>query len=243
MLWEGDGKLSTLLTAPYAYVSPETAPLYGVESPASGQMERVEFTDGERAGILTQLAVLAQHGHGQVPVYRGKLVREVLLCEPIPAPPDAFEPPQTAPGQSLRTFAESRMANAECGVCHTAMEPAGLAFERYDKLGRIVDADRHGNALSGQGALAIGFGGTLERVEVDGPAQLASALVEQEQVPTCFAQQSMRAALGRFVTEEDACEMAILEEAIARGGDDIREILVAVTTTDAFRYRRAIEAP
>lgn len=236
---EGAGKLTTLLTANFAYVSRETAPLYGVDAPQGGGMERVVFEDGSRAGILTQLAVLAQHGHGQMPVFRGKIVRDTLLCqEPLVVPKDIPEPPETSAEMSLRDIAEARMEANGCKGCHLAMDPMGLVYSRYDELGRVQDVDEYGNELSSMGGLVLNNVTT----EMTSPAEFADALASSDEVKACFTRQGLRVALGRFLTRDDACTLAVLEHAAEQSNDDIREMFVAITTTDAFRFRRALGA-
>ncbi|MEM1348005.1 MAG: DUF1592 domain-containing protein, partial [Myxococcota bacterium] len=236
---EGAGKLTTLLTANFAYVSSETAPLYGIDAPEGGGMQRVVFQDGSRAGILTQLAVLAKHGHGQMPVFRGKLVRDTLLCEPpLVVPKDIPQPPETSEEMSLRDIAQARMEANGCKGCHLAMDPMGLVYSRYDELGRVQDVDEFGNELSSTGGLVLNSMTT----QITSPEELAGVLAESDNVKACFTRQGLRVALGRFLTRDDACTLAVLEQAAKESNDDIREMFVAITTTDAFRFRRALGA-
>lgn len=80
----------------------------------------------------------------------------------------------------------------------------------------------------------------LTGTDVDGAfddaTDLAGLLAGSQMVRSCLARQWFRFGLGRNAElAEDAESLLILDEAATR--DDIREIIVALTTTDAFRLR------
>ena len=58
---QGDGKLETLLTAPFTIANQALANLYGAK--ATGDWQKVDLDPTKRSGILTQSAFLATHGH------------------------------------------------------------------------------------------------------------------------------------------------------------------------------------
>lgn len=238
VIWEGDGKLSTLLTADFAFVSPETAAIYGVDAPASGQLERVELGDKPRAGVLTLPAVLARYGYGQRPVHRGLFLRETFLCaRPAPPPDELINPPETYEGQSMRSQAQGRLMHNGCGGCHAQMDPLGLAFDQFDATGRWVDQDEWGNEVNSQGGIKL----TLStNGDVSSPTELAQLLAGSDEVKSCFSKQWLRYALGRDTGTSDACSLTTMEQAMQQlNSDSVLDLFVAITTTDAFRYRRA----
>lgn len=237
VIWEGDGKLSTLLTSPVAFVHAETAALYGVEPPANGQMVRVELDGARRAGVLTLPAVLARYGYGQMPVHRGLFVRETFLCDrPAPPPDELINPPETYTGQSMRSQAQGRLDHNGCGACHIKMDPIGLAFDVFDSRGKWQQQDGWGNALTDDGAIKRT---QSTDVEVSGAVELATALSGSDEVRACMNKQWLRFAAGREVGREDACATAMIEQAMRGAEDNVLEVFVALTTTDAFRYRVA----
>ncbi len=241
VLWEDDGQLATLLTAPYTFVSPETASFYGIDYPADGDggPMRVMLDDPDRLGVLTQPAVLARHGFGQVPVHRGLFVRETFLCNRPPPPPNELvDPPETFEGQSMRSRAEGRLNHSGCGGCHQSMDPLGLAFDQFDTLGRWQTTDAYGNPVTSDG----GVRNTVStNADVDGPVELAEVLAGSEEVQECASRQWLKYAIGRDLSvRTDACTIAVMEEAVAQNNGAIVDLLIAITTTDAFRYRQAI---
>src|SRR5258706_444603 len=85
VVFDGDRKLETLLTAPYSFPSAPLLDLYGLKTLAPANTP-VALDATQRAGILTQPAFLATHSHQNQssPVQRGKAVREFLFCDPPP---------------------------------------------------------------------------------------------------------------------------------------------------------------
>ena len=55
----------------------------------------------------------------------------------------------------------------------------------------------------------------------------------------CIATQWFRFAYGRGETAADDCTISSLASALVAAKGDVRELLVALTQTDAFRFRRA----
>jgi hypothetical protein len=230
VIWEGDGKLSTLLTAPFAYVDRNTAALYGVEPPEDDGLKRVALDGDTRLGLLTQPALLARYGYGDRTIHRGLFIRDAFFCSRPAPPPNEFEdPPETFEGQALRERAEDRMAHQQCGSCHHQIDPLGLAFDEFDPMGRFQSEDEHGNAVTGEGSFAD--------TPVNGGVELARALAESDDVRQCVVRQWFRLAFARAMSSEDACSLRSLESALGDSNDDIRELLVSITTSDAFRYR------
>src|SRR5690606_3992061 len=101
------GDYRDLFTTRTTFISPGIAQLYGLATPPG--WHAYEFpADAQRAGILTQISFLAVHSHPgrSSPTLRGKALREILLCQPVPPPPpnvdfSAVEDP-TSPFRTAR---------------------------------------------------------------------------------------------------------------------------------------------
>ncbi len=234
---EGDGKLSTLLTATFTFADAPLLDLYGVSAPA-GPEGRVELNAGQRAGLLTQASVMAAHAHANQssPIHRGKLVRENFLCQPLPPPPPDVDntAPDPDPSASTRERFAEHTANPECASCHSLIDPLGFGFEHYDGVGAFRSMD---------GDFPVDASGEVRgTVDIDGPyngaVELAAKLAQSEQVRECVTSQWFRFAFGRIDTDEDACSHAQAHALFAASDYDIRELLVALTRTDSFRYRK-----
>lgn len=233
------GSFDEMLLAPYSFVDSKLAGLYGVSAPSGSGFARVALDPAERAGILTQPSVLALHAKSNQssPVHRGKFVRERLLCMQLPPPPNdiVIEPPDLDPNLSTRDRFKEHSVNPACTGCHKLMDPIGFGFEHYDAIGRYrtkdgkFDVDAHGEV----------FASTDADGKFTGGVELAKKLAKSQQVKACMVTQWFRYAYGRGEAEADSCSLKRLEEAFAKANYDVRELVVALTQTDAFRFRKA----
>jgi hypothetical protein len=196
-------------------------------------------SDGMGAGMLTLpafLATQAKAGEGS-PVYRGKFVREQLLCQELPAPPANVPPaPEIKAGVSTRERFAQHEVDASCSGCHSLMDPIGFVFENYDAIGRFRTTDG-GKPVDASGALTA-------TSDADGPMvgvpALAAKLAGSADVQACMARQWFRYALGRFDQPGDACSVRAIGDAFRAAAYDLRALPQAIVQTDAFLYRRPI---
>src|SRR5690606_28195557 len=81
VILDQQGSAVDLLTAPYSFISPELAPIYGVAPPADPGFTRVDLDPSRRAGLLTHAGLLASLAKPDQtdPVHRGKFARERFL--------------------------------------------------------------------------------------------------------------------------------------------------------------------
>jgi hypothetical protein len=241
VVFEGEGDVTTLLTAPYSLMNAELAAFYGIDGPTGDAFELVELDAGQRAGFLTHASLLAVHAkpNQSSPVHRGKFVREQLLCQILqPPPPDLMvEAPEVDPTATTREQFAEHSTNPACSGCHQLMDPIGFGFEHYDGIGKWRDLD-HGIEVDASGELVQ----TDIDGEFDGAVELAQKLAQSEQVRECVATQWFRFGYGRAEQPEDACNLERVQTAFATANYDIKELLVALTQTDAFMYRLAVVA-
>ncbi|WP_245677788.1 DUF1592 domain-containing protein [Chondromyces crocatus] len=234
---EPGGSLTTLLTAPFSFMNAELAAFYGVSGPTGTAFERVELDPAHRAGVLTHASVLATQSkpNQSSPIHRGKFVRERLLCDLIPPPPANL--PITVPEVQLGVTTRERFAqhreDTVCSGCHALMDPIGYTFEHYDGIGQWRDLDQ---------GLPVDATGNISRTEAngsfDGAIELSTHLARSAQVRACVVSQWFRYGYGRAEKEEDQCSLDQLGDTFRRSGHSIQALLVGLTQTDAFRYRR-----
>lgn len=236
------GTYQDLLLSPYTFVDTKLAGFYGIDAPSGSGLVKVTTDPSKRAGILTQGSLLAIRAkpNQSSPIHRGKFVREKLLCMSLPPPPADLKivPPDLNPKLSTRERYSQHDTNPACAGCHTLMDPIGFGFEHYDAIGRWRDSE-NGIPVDATGKL-------LQTQDIDGPfdgvRDLAQRLAKSKQVEACMVTQWFRYAYGRGESEADSCSLATLNDAFAKSGGDMRELLVALTLTDAFRYRAVINA-
>jgi hypothetical protein len=242
VLWNGDARLTTLLTAPYTFVNGKLAAFYGMPPVDGTTFRRVDVDPAQRGGLLTQGAFLATRAkYNQTsPVHRGKFVRERLFCT-TPAPPPAnlaIRPPDLDPRLTTRQRFAQHSVDPYCAGCHHLMDPIGLGFEHFDGAGIWRDTE------SGQ---PVDGAGQLTETDIDGPfngvRDLERRLAGSADVERCTTNQWFRFAQGRADDPADACSLDQLGRDFHASGGDLRKLLVAITRTDAFRYRTVEPAP
>jgi hypothetical protein len=237
-VFEQNANVEALFTAPYTMMNSELADFYGVTGPTTLEFVRVDRDPSKFAGFLTHaglLALLAKPDRSS-PIHRGKFVRETLLCQVPPPPPDIVpEAPNVDESETTRNQFIQHSEDALCKSCHQLMDPIGFGFEHFDGLGRYRE---------NEWGLAIDASGELISTDVDGPYQgvveLAARLGSSDQVKSCVAKQWFRFGYGRSETEADTCSMDEVQAAFAAADYDIKELIIALTQTDAFRYRHAV---
>ncbi len=236
-IFEQDADLATLLTAPYSLMNRDLAAFYGVsQMPAGDTFEPVDLNPDRHAGFLTHASLLARYSKtdGSSPVLRGKFVRERLLCQFPPAPPDNVpEPPNVDTTKTTREQYIEHRENEACSVCHVWMDPIGFGFENFDAIGRYR-AEQNGMPIDASGELIY----TDSDTTFNGVVELGELLANSDQVRECVSKQWFRFAYGRAETSQDTCSIDSINQAFRDSGWDIKELLVALTTTDAFRYMR-----
>lgn len=239
IVFDGEGTVHDLFSSPVVYLDAELAALYGVEPPSEG-FARVELDPDERAGLLTQPAMLALFSHPDqsAPIQRGVFVREQVLCQPIDSPPPSVDqtPPDPDPNLTTRERFAEHTAIPGCNECHKKIDGIGFGLENYDQLGRFR-AYEFGIPVDASGEL---LEATEERLngKFDGAVQLSKRLADSAQVEDCIATQWYRYATGRVENDADGCSLQQVQDAFRASGGSFKELLVAITLSDAFRYRR-----
>jgi hypothetical protein len=232
------GSLTALLTSRTVFANAALSPYYGTRDGAS--LAPIEVDDIPSAGVLTLpafLAVTAKPAESS-PIYRGKFVREALLCQTLPAPPpNVPKLPDVQEGVSTRQRLSQHETDPVCSGCHRLMDPIGFGFENFDAIGRFRASDgaepidSHGE-LIGTRSLDGVFSGVEE---------LADDLAGSAEVHECMVRQWFRFALARYEREVDACALTRMQAEFSAQGASLLALPAATVASDAFRYRRPID--
>ena len=238
---QGDGRLETLLSADFTYIDGPLFEIYGIEEPPGHAIgDPVPLDPDERAGLLTQLGFLSAHAHPDQsgPIQRGVEVRTNLLCTPPPPPPPGINaiPPEFDPDATTREIFEMHTADPACAGCHELIDGIGLGFEGYDAIGAYRET-QNGLPVDQTGTV---IGTSDINGDFDGAVELAHMLATSEDVRSCVARQWFRYAFARIEdNEQDACSLETLDSVFAESDYNVRELMIALVQTDAFRYRLA----
>ena len=229
-----DGRLAPLLTSSRVFVNSDLASYYGAAG--QGTLEALDLPPGKASGLLTlpALMTLMAKPDESWPIYRGKFVREALMCEELPPPPPNIpKPPDVQSGVSTRQRLSEHETNPACSGCHSLMDPIGFGFENYDGIGRFRTTD---------GDQPIDSSGNIAQPsDVQGPfngvAALATKLAGSTQARAVHRSavvpvrdEPLRTVLGQLLDEgHHRCLSIVRIEPQRTAG--------ALVSSDAFRYR------
>jgi len=240
------GTLRTLLRSTDAFVDANMATFFGVTAPPAGQWAKVALDAGRYSGVVTQPAMLASLAHSSETsfVFRGRFIRKHLLCENLGAPPaDAQAIFGTLPlpaNPTGKDISAAVVARAECSGCHALMNPAGLAFEQFDALGRYRTSYSSGKAIDPSGVLpSVGSrpGVAGHALSFAGQTSMMEQLANEPQVATCLGTQVFRFTVSRLETSADVCAIQAIGDALDASGGRLSQAFTAMLSTDAFTHR------
>ncbi len=234
LAFEEDTDFRVIFDASFTFVDPTLATFYGVTYP-EGETGFVKVSlpeEQERAGLMSHAAMLSLQAHsdGSSPTLRGKFVRESILCQTIPAPPNDVETslPPDAEYATKKEKLQQHMDDPSCNGCHRVMDPIGFALEGFDGMGR------HRTEVNGV-VLDI----TAETDDLgflDGPAGLGSVLAEQPNAVRCMVRNFFRHAVAHVEVDGEKAAIEKIDEAFSTSGYRLKEMIVALVSNEAFRY-------
>ena len=237
IFWDEGHTVTSLLTDNHAYVNAALAPLYGSTATAT-DLAWTEVDASQRSGILTQAGLMAglAHERNDAPVQRGVFVLDRLLCQPPPPPLATVNtslPPLTAASnQTTRQQLEASHNTPTCAACHTAIDGIGFGFGNYDAIGQWRTT-QFGQNVDATGELV----GTDIDSKFDGAVAMGKKLADSRQVRSCVAAQWLGYALAVRREHVDACMTEPLVKALDESTGDLREMVVALVKSAAFRHR------
>jgi hypothetical protein len=229
-----------LIDAPFTFLDETLARHYGVAGVTGPEFRRVEAAalGPGRGGLLRMASVLTATSNPTrtSPVKRGKWVLEVLLDDPPPPPlpgTDSLRDEGTPlAAKTLRERMEQHRAKPECASCHVRMDPVGFALERYDAIG--ARRERDGDYPVDDTATLPG-GKTAQGV--DG---LAAWLRGKDRLlARALARKLLIFATGRGPVAADDAALDALVEKLAPTGWRLQDLIIEITSLDAFQKRRA----
>jgi hypothetical protein len=233
VLFEGDGKVETLLAAPFSFLNATLGPLYGA-AVASKELEKTPLDGARRLGLLGQGSFLAaQAGPAETsPVKRGHFVLTQVLCRHLPPPPENIPPlpPSSAAARTVRARTEQHATDPACAGCHALIDPLGFAFEPYDTIGRHRTMEKT-DLIDASGRVTLDG---QPRAFANG-VELARVLAASPEVRACVGLQMFRYALGRSEGDEDRGALDAALGALERG--TLRDLLTTLPTTRSFTHR------
>jgi hypothetical protein len=207
----------------------------------------VDFMEASRTGLLTRAAFLATGSANTRPVMKGFRIRNALLCQKVPPPPNnaMATPIELMPDLTTRetVAAITEAPGSACAGCHaTLLNPLGYATENFDALGRHRTMqqlfDEQGRPTI---AKPIDTRATPNvsgvSTPIDGAAELTRLLAEGGEFQTCFVRQYFRFTFQRM--EDDVLDGCLLQslQSAALSGAPLRDVLMATVLAPEFKRR------
>jgi hypothetical protein len=232
-VFRGGGSWPSALTAPYTFVNGALAKYYGLPGVSGPDFQKVPVDTTRRLGFITNASVLAgttPSDHTN-PVLRGSFVVQKLLCHKVPLPDpsiaDMIKPPEPYSGKTARERYAKHSQDPVCSGCHSLMDPAGLALENFDAIG-LYRTEENGVTIDPTGTVP-GLDG-----KIGGPVDLIQKLAASSDAQDCFATHWLELAFGKTLGRDDQCLQATVQAAFKQAKYDVRQLLIALTQTDAF---------
>lgn len=245
----GSGRLPELFTSDYTFLSDTLAAFYRVPAAVGSTavtptgLRQWNLAGTGRRGILTHGSILASQATPQTssPVRRGKLVRERLLCQPLPPPPPGLDVqlPPVDPQAPNRVRFQEHSSNAVCSSCHKLMDPIGFGFEQFDSVGRFQPTLPDGQPVDASGEVLSSPATEGAFNGVDG---LQQKLATSPDVQACFSLQWLRFAYG-ISGEEASCGAQQVTTRFQQEGLSIPQLLISLTQLPRFTSRTGEAGP
>ena len=194
--------ITDFLDSDYTFLNKALADHYGIPFQGGEEMERVQIPAGSvRGGLLGQASIhaITSNGVETLPVTRGHWVLDELMGTPPPPPPEevpAIVPDQTG-ATTPRELLQVHREDPTCFACHKVMDPAGLALESFDIIGRYRDRYRKGGPR-------IDTTGNYQGIEFSDVPGLRKALLEDKDTFTYnFIVKLVEYGKGRKLNRKD----------------------------------------
>jgi len=233
LAWEEDADFRELFDAPYTFVNAELAAFYGLEDPEQygDAFTRVTLpAEQQRGGLFGHASVLSLQAHVSTtsPTYRGKFLRQQILCQTIPAPPGEVDTslPEAEEGKTMRERLEVHMSISSCAGCHSLMDPIGLGLENYDGIGRFRTLEN---------GVTIDANSDVDGEPFAGAQELGTVIRDIPAASACLVRNLYRHGTGHIEVEGEADEIAAVVEAFGEAGYRMQDLLVELVASPAFR--------
>jgi hypothetical protein len=244
LYWQGDGKVVDLLTSQKLFVNQRLATLLGL--PFTGtdpeSFVGVDASSQNRAGMLTQPGALWAVSDVTTTsiVHRGLGIHDNVICaDPIIFPNGLLSDPNIAAALAARPTeiekSDYRLKeNQVCMGCHSNIDPYGRVLEGFDAVGNVrTIADGLPVDSSADFSNAPPLSGTL-----NGPVELANAIIADKQFIGCASQMLSSYTIGRQIHANATCEVQVVRKQFEQTDGKITSLLRTIATSAFARARQ-----
>jgi len=244
LFWNANGKVIDLLTSDKLFVNQRLATLFGLpfDGASPEDFVGVSAASQNRAGMLTQPGVLwaVSDVASTSIVHRGIGIHDNVICgDPIPFPAGLISDPAIAAALAARPTeiekSDYRLnENPVCTGCHGNIDPYGRVLEGFDPVGNVrTMADGLPVDSSADFSRAAPLSGTL-----NGPVELAQAIIKDKQFIGCAAQMISSYTIGRQIHLNATCEVQAVRKRFEGGDGSISSLFRDVAIANFARARQ-----
>lgn len=233
LAFDADADFRDIFDASFTFVDAQLAAHYGMPNPEQYGTTLTQVTlpaDQLRGGVFGHAGLMSVLGHVTTtsPTYRGKFIRQQVLCQDIPAPPVGVDTtlPPAADYQTMRERLEAHVTDPSCAGCHLLMDPLGLGLENYDAIGTFRTTEN--------GAM-IDASADVDGQPFAGAQQLGAIIKEDPGATACLVRNLFRHATGHIELPTEMVEIDELVATFADGDHRMRAFLVELVASPAFR--------
>ena len=235
LVFDQKGSALDLFTTRNTVVNKELASLYGLSTTGLTTQSAASVTlpaTTPRAGLFGAagfLSLYASQKEGS-PTQRGKFIREVILCQTIPPPPNnvstVFVDPPAGVVYTKREKLTMHQSIPSCATCHKLMDPLGLTLENFDAIGKYRTTDQGKD---------IDVSGSLDGTDFNGPIELGQTIAKNPAAASCMVKSLYRYATGHVEVPSEASVVSDLANRFQSNGYHLRDLMLDLVATDGFR--------
>jgi hypothetical protein len=244
LYWGGTGgKVTDLLTSDKLWVNQRLATLFGlsIDTTSPDDFVAVSAASQNRAGMLTQPGLLwaVSDVASTSIVHRGIGIHNNVICgDPIEFPAALVSSPAIVAALAARPTeiekSDYRLhENGVCTGCHGNIDPYGRVLEGFDPVGNVrTIADGLPVDQTADFSGAAPLSGTM-----NGPVELAAAILADKQFIGCAAQMISSYVIGRMIHANATCEVQVVRKELEMSDGSIGSLFRNVAAASFTRTR------
>jgi len=243
-VFQNNRSILDLLYGRHTFVNPVLARHYGMPVSGTAASDWIRVDDAGpygRGGLLPMAAFLTKNAPGlrTSPVKRGYWVAKRILGEEIPPPPPTV--PELPADEAkmdlpLRQMLERHRSDPGCAACHARFDSFGLAFEKFDPVGRQRTSDLGGRTVDARATFPGG-------VEAEGPRGLQQYIHGRREAGFVrgFTGKLLAYALGRSLALSDDLLIEEISRKLGKDGCCFETVIDSIVTSRQFLNKRGRE--
>jgi len=247
-LWNNGGKITDLLTSQKGFFNTRLAALYpdvtfakGAPTSATTFVEGTWPASENRIGLLSDPSYFWAQSDPAANsiVKRGKAIHDDIICaDPLPPPVDLSTPSALAvisKGDSEVTKSDARLSTAPCNGCHAQMDAYSRVLQHFGPIGNYRSVDEAGRTIDT--SFTYSAPSPLAPQKIDGPKELAQALIQSGHINGCAVQKMASYLIGSMITKYDTCEVETIRKTFAQTDGSLASLFRTVVVADFVRAR------